>query len=57
MELLELKNMKRKLLDKYHETKDHSLQKIMRDLDVIIKRKVIDERIRTGCYTSHKPLE
>ena len=49
--------MKKNLLNKYHETQDKSLQKVMRDLDVLIKRKVIDERIRTGCYTSYKPLE
>lgn len=47
MELQELRELKANILNKYQQSKDKGLQKLMRVLDEIIKRKVIDERIRT----------
>lgn len=55
MELQELRELKVNILNKYQQSKDKGLQKLMRVLDEIIKRKVIDERIRTGDYTTQKP--
>lgn len=55
MELQELRELKGNILNKYQQSKDKELQKLMRVLDEIIKRKVIDERIRTNNYTTHKP--
>lgn len=57
MEIQELRALKKSLLNKYQLTKDQDLQKLMRDLDGIIKRKVIDERIRNGDFTTQKPLK
>ena len=55
MELQELRELKEQILNKYQKSKDKGLQKLMRVLDEIIKRKVIDERIRNGNYTPQKP--
>lgn len=55
MELQELRELKGNILNKYQQNKDNDLQKLMRVLDEIIKRKVINERIRTGDYTTPKP--
>ena len=55
MELQELRELKEQILNKYQKSKDKGLQKLMRVLDEIIKRKVIDERIRNGDYTPQKP--
>jgi hypothetical protein len=42
MELQELRDLKQYVLDKYQKTKDHNLKSILRYLDKIIKRKVIN---------------
>lgn len=55
MELQELRELKTQILNKYQQSKDKELQKLMRVLDEIIKRKVINERIRTSDYTAQKP--
>lgn len=55
MELQELRELKGNILNKYQQSKDKELQKLMRVLDEIIKRKVINERVRTGDYTAQKP--
>jgi cytoplasmic iron level regulating protein YaaA (DUF328/UPF0246 family) len=57
MEIQELRELKANILNKYQKTKDNDLQKLMRVLDEIIKRKVINERIRTGDYTAQKPSQ
>ena len=57
MELQELRELKGNILNKYQQSKDKGLQKLMRVLDEIIKRKVINERIRTGDYTTQKPSQ
>ena len=51
MELQELRELKANILNKYQQSKDKGLQKLMRILDEIIKRKIINERIRTSDYT------
>ena len=45
MEIQELRELKQYMLDKFQKTKDKNLKAVLRRLDKIIKRKIIDSNL------------
>ena len=45
MEIQELRELKQYILDKFQNTKDKNLKAVLRRIDKIIKRKIIDSNL------------
>ena len=48
MEIQELRELKQYVLDNFQSTKDKNLKKILRHIDKIIKRKIIEQTTKEG---------
>ena len=48
MEIQELREIKQYVLDNFQKTKDKNLKKILRHIDKLIKRKIIQQTTKEG---------
>ena len=48
MEIRELRELKQYVLDSFQNTKDKNLKKILRHIDKLIKRKIIQQTTKEG---------
>lgn len=48
MEIQELRDLKQYVLDSFQNTKDKNLKKILRHIDKLIKRKIIQQTTKEG---------
>ena len=57
MEIQELRELKQYILDKFQNTKDKNLKAVLRRIDKIIKRKIIEKEKEEKCLDSIKRMD